>query len=129
MAVARLHLRAYMSGVYLTFEQLANDVSETYMGVIGEPLVWLVLTVIDIYIWIVIIGVVMSWLVAFKVINTSNRFVYMVGDMTHRMTEPALKPIRNMLPQLNGIDLSPMALILGLIVLKKIVHNIYMGML
>lgn len=99
------------------------------MGVIGEPLVWLILTVIDIYTWIVIIGVVMSWLVGFNVINTSNRFVYMVGDMTHRMTEPALKPIRNMLPQLNGIDLSPMALILGLIVAKKIVLNVYMGML
>ena len=94
------------------------------MGVIGEPLVWLILTVIDIYTYIVIIGVILSWLVAFNVINTSNKFVYMVGDMTHRLTEPALKPLRNMLPNLNGIDLSPMALILGLIVAKKIVLNI-----
>ncbi|MBT3557616.1 MAG: YggT family protein [Rhodospirillales bacterium] len=99
------------------------------MGVIGEPLVWLILTVIDIYTYIVIIGVILSWLVAFNVINTSNKFVYMVGDMTHRLTEPALKPLRNMLPNLNGIDLSPMALILGLIVAKKIVLNIYMGMM
>ena len=99
------------------------------MGVIGEPLVWLILTVIDIYTYIVIIGVILSWLVAFNVINTSNKFVYMVGDMTHRLTEPALKPLRNMLPTLNGIDLSPMALILGLIVAKKIVLNIYMGMM
>ena len=99
------------------------------MGVIGEPLVWLILTVIDIYTYIVIIGVVLSWLVAFNVINTSNKFVYMVGDMTHRLTEPALKPLRNMLPNLNGIDLSPMALILGLIVAKKVVLNIYMGMM
>ena len=99
------------------------------MGVIGEPLVWLILTVIDIYTYIVIIGVILSWLGAFNVINTSNKFVYMVGDMTHRLTEPALKPLRNMLPNLNGIDLSPMALILGLIVAKKIVLNIYMGMM
>ena len=99
------------------------------MGVIGEPLVWLILTVIDIYTYIVIIGVILSWLVAFNVINTSNKFVYMVGDMTHRLTEPALKPLRNMLPNLNRIDLSPMALILGLIVAKKIVFNIYMGMM
>ena len=99
------------------------------MGVIGDPLVWLILTVIDIYTYIVIIGVILSWLVAFNVINTSNKFVYMVGDMTHRLTEPALKPLRNMLPNLNGIDLSPMALILGLIVAKKIVLNIYMGMM
>lgn len=98
------------------------------MGVIGEPLVWLLLTVIDLYMWIVIIGIVLSWLVAFSVINTTNRFVYMVGDITHRLTEPALKPIRNVLPQLNGIDLAPMALILGLVVLKKAVVNIYMGM-
>ena len=99
------------------------------MGVIGEPLGWLILTVIHIYTYIVIIGVILSWLVAFNVINTSNKFVYMVGDMTHRLTEPALKPLRNMLPNLNGIDLSPMALILGLIVAKKIVLNIYMGMM
>ena len=99
------------------------------MGVIGEPVLWLILTVIDIYMWIVIIGVVLSWLVAFSVINTSNRFVYMVGDMTHRLTEPALKPIRNVLPNLNGIDLSPMALILGLIFAKKILFNVYMDMM
>jgi YggT family protein len=98
------------------------------MGAVIEPLIWLVLTVVELYIWVVLIGVVLSWLVAFNVINTSNRFVYMVGDMTHRLTEPALKPIRNFLPNLNGIDLSPMALILGLIVFKKIVVNIYMGM-
>ena len=99
------------------------------MGAIGEPLVWLILTVIDIYTWIVIVGIVLSWLVAFNVVNTSNRFVYTVGDMTHRLTEPVLRPIRNILPNLNGIDLSPLALILGLIVLKKIVFNIYMGMM
>ena len=99
------------------------------MGVIGEPLVWLILTVIDIYTYIVIIGVILSWLVAFNVINTSNKFVYMVGDMTHRLTEPALKPLRNMLPNLNGIDLSPMALILGLIFLQKIVVNVYNSIL
>ena len=99
------------------------------MGAIGEPLVWLILTVIDIYTWIVIVGIVLSWLVAFNVVNTSNRFVYTVGDMAHRLTEPVLRPIRNILPNLNGIDLSPMALILGLIVLKKIVFNVYIGMM
>ncbi|MBT4889319.1 MAG: YggT family protein [Rhodospirillales bacterium] len=99
------------------------------MGAIGEPLVWLVLQIIDIYIWVVIIGIILSWLVAFNVVNTTNRFVYTVGDITHRLTEPALKPLRNMLPNLNGIDLSPMALILGLIFLQKIVVNVYNSIL
>jgi len=99
------------------------------MEMIGGPLVWLFLQIIEIYIWVVIIGIVLSWLVAFKVVNTSNRFVYTVGDLTHRLTEPALRPIRNMLPNLNGIDLSSMALIFGLIVLKKIVVNVYLGLM
>ncbi len=98
------------------------------MNIVGEPVLWLILTVIDIYVWIIIIGVILSWLVAFNVINTSNRFVYMVGDMTHRLTEPALGPIRRFMPNLNGIDLSPLVLILGLVFLKKIILNVYVGM-
>ncbi len=98
------------------------------MGAIGEPIVWLILTVIDMYTWIVIVGVVLSWLVAFNVINTTNRFVYMIGDFTHRATEPALKPIRNNLPNLGGMDISPVVLILGLFFIKKVIINIYMGM-
>ena len=98
------------------------------MAAIGEPILWLILTVIDLYTWVVIIGVALSWLVAFNVINTTNRFVYMVGDFTHRATEPALKPIRNFLPNLGGMDLSPVVLILGLIFAKKIIINLYVGM-
>lgn len=98
------------------------------MGAIGEPVLWVLLTVIDLYTWVVIIGVVLSWLVAFNVINTTNRFVYMVGDFTHRATEPALKPIRNILPSLGGIDISPVILIIGLMFIKKVIINLYVGM-
>ncbi len=98
------------------------------MDVIGEPILWLILTLIDLYTWIVIIQVVLSWLVAFNVINTSNRFVYMVGDFTHRLTEPALKPIRNFLPNLGGVDISPVILIIGLFFIKKVIINIYVGL-
>lgn len=98
------------------------------MDVVGEPVLWLIMTVLELYMWIIIIGVVLSWLVAFNVINTSNRFVYLVGDITHRLTEPALKPIRTILPNLNGIDLAPLALVLVLIFVKKIIFNIYVGM-
>ncbi len=95
------------------------------MDVILGPLVWLITTVIDLYIWVIIIGAVLSWLVAFNVINTRNRFVYTVGDVIHRLTEPALRPIRNILPNLGGIDLSPLVLILLLIFAKQILIRLY----
>jgi len=82
------------------------------MDAILVPMLNLILTVIKLYMYVVIISVVLSWLVSFKVVNTSNRFVYMVGNFTYRATEPALRPIRNVLPNLGGIDISPIVLIL-----------------
>ena len=79
-----------------------------------NALFWLIDQVIGLYITLVIVQVVLSWLVAFNVVNTSNRFVYMVGDFLYRITEPALKPIRRLLPNMGGMDLSPVVLILGL---------------
>ena len=83
-----------------------------------NALFWLIDQVIGFYITLVIVQVVLSWLVAFNVINTGNRFVYMVGDFLYRITEPALKPIRRLLPTMGGIDLSPVVLILGLYFLR-----------
>lgn len=80
----------------------------------------LVDTVITIYIWLLIIWAVLSWLVAFNVVNTSNRLVYVVGDFLNRITEPALRPIRRIVPNLGGIDISPMILILLLIFLRNL---------
>lgn len=77
-------------------------------------------TAINIYIWLLIISAVLSWLVAFNVVNTSNRLVYMVGDFLYRITEPALRPIRSIMPNLGGIDISPMILILLLIFLRNL---------
>jgi YggT family protein len=88
-----------------------------------NALFWLIDQVIGFYITLVIVQVVLSWLVAFKVINTSNRFVYMVGDFLYRITEPALKPIRRLLPAMGGIDLSPVVLILGLYFLRVLLHR------
>lgn len=84
------------------------------MDVVLVPLLQIFMTVIDLYIWALIISVIMSWLTAFGVVNMSNRFVYMVADFLFRITEPALRPIRNLLPNLGGIDVSPIILILGL---------------
>ncbi len=72
----------------------------------------LIQSVIWLYLWCVFISVALSWLVAFNVVNTRNRFVYMVGDLLHRITEPALSRIRRWMPNLGNVDLSPMALIL-----------------
>jgi YggT family protein len=77
--------------------------------------------VIDLYIWIVIGSAVLSWLVAFNVVNTNNRVVVMIGDTLYRLTEPALRPIRNILPNLGGIDISPVILILLLLFVRDVV--------
>lgn len=94
------------------------------MDVVAGPIFNLLYRVIDLYMWIVVISVVMSWLIQFNVINTSNRFVYLVVDFLFRITEPLLGRIRRILPNLGGIDLSPVVLILGLIFLKELIVNI-----
>ncbi len=83
---------------------------------------------IQLYVWLVIISAIMSWLVAFNVINTSNRAVYVIGDFLYRITEPALRPIRRVLPNLGGMDVSPIILILGLFFLKGILGNILVSL-
>lgn len=97
------------------------------MDVILIPLMNIVSTVISIYIWVIIIGAILTWLVTFNVVNTSNRLVYIVGDFCFRLTEPALRPIRNFLPNLGGIDLSPVVLILGLILVRDVLRGLIYG--
>ena len=87
----------------------------------------LISTVITLYIWALIISAVLSWLVAFNVINTHNKFVYMVGDFLYRITEPALRPIRRLIPLLGGIDISPVVLILGLVFIRNLMFEIFLG--
>ncbi|WP_417316676.1 YggT family protein [Emcibacter sp.] len=83
-----------------------------------SALYFLVDTVFTLYIWAIIISAVISWLVAFGVINTHNQFVYNVSYMLHQITEPALRPIRRLMPDLGGVDISPIILIILLQVLK-----------
>jgi YggT family protein len=73
---------------------------------------------LEVYIWLLIAAAVLSWLIAFNVVNTRNQAVAMVGDFLYRITEPALRPIRNMLPNLGGIDISPVILILIIIFIR-----------
>lgn len=81
------------------------------MDVVLIPLLQIIGIAIDLFIWALIISAVLSWLVAFNVVNTRNRFVYTVMDVLYRVTEPALRPIRNFLPNTGGLDLSPLVLI------------------
>ncbi|QLH40035.1 MAG: YggT family protein [Defluviicoccus sp.] len=97
------------------------------MDVIIGPLFWLLNTVITLYIWLLVAAAVLSWLVAFNVVNTHNRFIYMVGDFLYRITEPALRPIRRVLPTMGGIDLSPMVLILLLLFLQQVLARLYVN--
>ena len=85
------------------------------------PLIGFLVLVIDLYIWVVIAGAILSWLIAFNVVNTQNRFVYTVADMLYRVTDPALRPIRNIIPNLGGIDISPVILILFLLFIRDVV--------
>ncbi|MEM7192745.1 MAG: YggT family protein [Pseudomonadota bacterium] len=85
------------------------------------PLIGFLALVIDLFIWVVIASAILSWLIAFNVVNTSNRFVYSIADTLYRITEPALAPIRGFLPNLGGVDISPVILILILIFLKNVV--------
>ena len=77
-----------------------------------RPLFWLLLEVLNLYWWAVLLAAVFSTLASFGVIDTRNRIVWSIGDFLYRITEPALRPIRNILPNLGSIDLSPLVLLL-----------------
>ena len=76
---------------------------------------------LQLYIWIVIAMAIFSWLVAFNVVNTRNHVVAMIGDFLYRITEPALRPIRSMLPNLGGIDISPVILFLIIVFIRYVI--------
>ena len=80
-----------------------------------------VLLVLDLYQWIIIGGAVLSWLIAFDVVNPRSDFVRSVWNALNALTEPALRPIRRILPALGGLDLSPVVLLVGLYFLQRII--------
>ena len=93
-----------------------------------NPILWLVHTVINIYFWIILAMVIMSWLVAFGIVNRSNPYVRQIGYALERLTEPLLRPIRRFLPDLGGIDISPIILLIGLQFLGILVDNIFFSL-
>lgn len=91
------------------------------LNVILQPLLKVLYYAIDIYIWLLIAMAILSWLVAFDVLNRHSQFVRTVGQFLWRITEPALRPIRRILPNLGGIDIAPVILILILFFLQQMI--------
>lgn len=88
-----------------------------------QAIFWLIDSVLGIYMLFLFVWVIISWLVAFNVINTYNRFVAMVMDFLYRLTEPGLRPIRRFMPNLGGIDLSPLVLLLAVQFLRVLLRT------
>ena len=82
-------------------------------------------SIITIYLWIIIINAILSWLVAFNILNTQNRFVFSVLDVTYKLTDPALNKIRRFIPTFGSIDISPVILILLLMFLRNLIFEVF----
>jgi YggT family protein len=88
-----------------------------------QSLFYLLIQILDLYWWIVIINVIISWLIGFNVLNTQNRFVYMIFGFTNQLTDPILNKIRNFLPNFGVIDVSPVVLLLALWFIKSLMYE------
>ncbi|GLK54298.1 YggT family protein [Methylopila capsulata] len=80
-----------------------------------------VLLALQLYTWLLIAMAILSWLVAFNVVNTRNSVVAAIWDFLIRITEPVLRPIRNMLPSMGGIDISPIILLLIIFFIQRVI--------
>ena len=78
-------------------------------------------SLISLYLWCLFIFVILSWLIIFGIVNTQNRFIYLLMDFLYKITEPALRPIRRFVPNFGGIDISPIILVLGLIFVRNLI--------
>jgi YggT family protein len=90
------------------------------MDVVVISLIQVVSIAINIFVWLLIASAILSWLVTFNVVNTSNQVVYTIGNFLYKITEPALRPIRRIMPDLGGVDISPVILILILYFIQSV---------
>jgi len=84
-------------------------------------LIQTIILALDIYWWLIILSAIFSWLYAFNVVNPRNQFVGTIGNFLYKVTEPALRPIRRLLPDLGGIDISPIILLLLIFFLRQFI--------
>jgi YggT family protein len=92
-----------------------------------HPVIWLIVTIIDIYVYVLIAAVVISWLIAFNIVNRQNNVVRQINYALYRLTEPVLGPIRSRLPDLGGLDISPIIVIILLYFIRYVV--VYYGVM
>ncbi|MEM9331753.1 MAG: YggT family protein [Pseudomonadota bacterium] len=88
-----------------------------------NAIIFIIYQVLSFYWWIVILSAIFSWLYAFNVINSSNQFVNMIGRFLYQMTEPVYRPIRRYLPDLGGIDISPIIVLFIIMFLQYLLIN------
>jgi YggT family protein len=81
----------------------------------------IVLIVLDLYVWLLIASAILSWLIAFNVVNTRNQFVAAVSEFLYRITEPVLRPIRSVIPAFGGLDISPIIAILIIMFIQRVI--------
>lgn len=81
----------------------------------------IILIVLDIYVWLLIAAAILSWLIAFNVVNTRNAVVSAIAEFLYRITEPVLRPIRNVLPNFGGLDISPIIVILIIMLIQRVI--------
>lgn len=81
----------------------------------------IILIILDLYVWLLIAAAILSWLIAFNVVNTRNQVVSTIGEFLYRITEPVLRPIRNFLPSFGGLDISPIIVILLIMLIQRII--------
>ncbi|MBL8790100.1 MAG: YggT family protein [Rhizobiales bacterium] len=86
-----------------------------------NPFIWLVLTILNIYFWVILISVIMSWLIAFGIMNRQNPYVRQIDYALSRLTEPVLGPIRRVMPDLGGLDVSPVVALIGIQFLQYLI--------
>ena len=114
IALARAFANVYMS---VTSEM------ETYMSGILLALFQVIDIILQLYVYVLIASAIFSWLYAFNVINSSNQFVNSVGRFLYNVTEPVLAPLRRVLPNLGGIDISPIVVLLIIFFIQAVLHN------
>ncbi len=87
-----------------------------------RALIDVILMLLQLYIYLLVAAAILSWLIAFNVVNTRNQFVATAAEFLYRITEPLLRPIRSALPNFGGIDISPVILILIIILIERIIY-------
>src|SRR5215468_4568266 len=99
------------------------------MDILGPPLYSLIDTLIRLYEFVIIVGAILSWLLAFNVVNRHNQFVGMIARTAFALTEPALRPIRRVIPPIGGMDITPFVLLIGLEFFRQVLYRIFVALM